>query len=149
MVYWIAVTSSWLPFAYSVLGARAAGWGMLMVGAGLMVWFTALILFVRFVPHRADAILFRAANATLGLILLGFGAYCSVDLSRRLLHLSLKLVIAVTLSCACRSYDGSRADGEWPGWQAALFGVLMAKPAPELRRAGLHNMNLKIEVHIL
>ncbi len=108
MVYWIAVTSSWLPFAYSVLGARAAGWGMLMVGAGLMVWFTALILFVRFVPHRADAILFRAANATLGLILLGFGAYCSVDLSRRLLHLSLKLVTAVTLNCICGSYDGTR-----------------------------------------
>lgn len=82
--------------------------GMLMAGAGLMVWFAALILFVRFVPHRADAILFRAANATLGLILLGLGAYCSVDLSRRLLHLSLKLVTAVTLNCICGSYDGTR-----------------------------------------
>ena len=27
MVYWIAVTSSWLPLAHSVLGPRAAGWG--------------------------------------------------------------------------------------------------------------------------
>jgi threonine/homoserine/homoserine lactone efflux protein len=86
MLYWIAVTSSWLPIAYAVLGARAAGWGMLMVGNGLMAWFAALVLFVRFVPQHAGGILFRVANATLGLILLSFGTYCAVDLSRRLWH---------------------------------------------------------------
>jgi L-lysine exporter family protein LysE/ArgO len=84
MLYWAAVTSSWLPFAFPVLGAHAAGWGVLMSGMGLATWFTALILFVRFVPHRANASLFRVANATLALVLLGFGAYCAVDLSRLL-----------------------------------------------------------------
>jgi hypothetical protein len=39
MLNWIAVTTSWLPVAYSVLGARAAEWGVLMVGIGLMAWF--------------------------------------------------------------------------------------------------------------
>jgi uncharacterized membrane-anchored protein len=84
MVYWAAVTSSWLPFADSALGARAAVWGILMVGAGLMAWFAALILFVRFVPQRTHAILFSMANGVLGLILLGFGAYCAVVLFRHL-----------------------------------------------------------------
>ena len=84
MLYWAGVTSSWLPFAYSVFGFRAAGWGTLMVGAGLAAWFTALIAVVRFIPHRTGAIFFRLANAILGLILLGFGAYCAVILSRHL-----------------------------------------------------------------
>src|SRR5271166_3185965 len=75
MLYWVAVTSSWLPFAYSVLGNRAPGWGALMVGLGLTVWFTALIVFVSFIPHRTGAIFFRLANAVLGFVLLGFGTY--------------------------------------------------------------------------
>jgi threonine/homoserine/homoserine lactone efflux protein len=86
MLYWVAVTSSWLPFAYSVLGARTAGSGTLMVGLGLAAWFTALILFVRFIPHRTGAIFFRVANAILGFVLLGFGAYCAVVLFRYLLR---------------------------------------------------------------
>jgi len=46
-----------------------------------MAWFTALIVFIRFIPHRIGATFFRLANAILGLILLGFGAYCAVILS--------------------------------------------------------------------
>ena len=84
ILYWVAVTSSWLPFAYSVLGSRAPEWGVLMAGAGLMAWFAGLIVFVRFIPHRTGAIFFRMANAILGLILLGFGTYCAVVLSRHL-----------------------------------------------------------------
>ena len=86
MLYWIAVTSSWLPFAYSVLGDKAPGWGILMVGLGLTTWFTALIVFVSFIPHRTGAIFFRLANAVLGFLLLGFGMYCAVVLSRHLLR---------------------------------------------------------------
>lgn len=86
VLYWVAVTSSWLPFAYSVLGASAAGLGTLMVGLGLTTWFTALIIFVRFIPHRTGAIFFRLANAILGLVLLGFGMYCAVILFRHLLR---------------------------------------------------------------
>jgi threonine/homoserine/homoserine lactone efflux protein len=81
MLYWVAVTSSWLPFAYSVLGYRAPAWGLMMAGAGLMVWFTALIFFVRFIPNRIGATFFRLANAILGLILIGFATYCAVVLS--------------------------------------------------------------------
>ncbi|MGD0789746.1 MAG: LysE family transporter [Terracidiphilus sp.] len=86
MLYWAGVTSSWLPFAYSVLGLRAAGWGLLMVGAGLAAWFTALVAVVRFIPHRTGATFFRLANAILGLILLGLGMYCAVILYRHLLR---------------------------------------------------------------
>jgi threonine/homoserine/homoserine lactone efflux protein len=86
MLYWIAVTSSWLPFAYSVLGSRAPGWGLLMAGSGLATWFTALIVVVRFIPHRIGPIFFRLANAILGLILLGFGAYCALTLLRNHFH---------------------------------------------------------------
>ncbi len=86
MIYWVGVTSSWLPFAYSVLGNRASGWGMLMAGAGLTAWFTALVVAVRFIPHRIDAIFFRLANAVLGLILLSFATYCAVILLRHFLH---------------------------------------------------------------
>jgi threonine/homoserine/homoserine lactone efflux protein len=85
MAYWAAVTSSWLPVAYSILGARAAAWGVLAAGAGLLAWFTGLILFVRFVPRNAGSTLFLAANATLGVILLGCGAYCAMLVSRPLL----------------------------------------------------------------
>jgi threonine/homoserine/homoserine lactone efflux protein len=86
LLYWVAVTSSWLPFAYSVLGNRAPGWGILMVGLGLTAWFAALIVFVRFIPHRTGAIFFRMANAILGFVLLGFGVYCAAILLRHLLR---------------------------------------------------------------
>lgn len=86
MLYWVAVTSSWLPFAYSVLGNRAPGWGTLMVGMGLAAWFAALIVFVRFIPHRTGAIFFRLTNAILGFVLLGFGVYCAVVLFNHLLR---------------------------------------------------------------
>jgi threonine/homoserine/homoserine lactone efflux protein len=86
MLYWVAVTSSWLPFAYSGFGNSAPGWGTLMVGLGLTTWFTALIVFVRFIPHRTGAIFFRLANAILCFLLLGFGTYCAVVLSRHLLR---------------------------------------------------------------
>jgi len=85
MVYWAAVTSSWLPLAYQALGDGAPGWGILMAGVGLTAWFTALILFVRFVPRRARANVFRTANAVMGVILLGCGTYCAVVLCRHLL----------------------------------------------------------------
>ena len=65
MLYWVGVTSSWLPFADSVLGNRAPAWGTLMVGLGLMAWFTTLIVIVRFIPHRVGATFFRLANAIL------------------------------------------------------------------------------------
>jgi threonine/homoserine/homoserine lactone efflux protein len=84
MLYWAGVTSSWLPFAYSVLGKRAPEWGTLMAGAGLMLWFTALTAVVRFIPHRIDAIFFRLANAVLGVILLSLASYCAVVLSHHL-----------------------------------------------------------------
>jgi threonine/homoserine/homoserine lactone efflux protein len=84
MLYWIGVTSSWLPFAFSVLGNKAPGLGTLMVGAGLIAWFAALIIAVRFIPHRIGATFFRLANAILGFLLLGFGTYCAVVLSRHL-----------------------------------------------------------------
>jgi threonine/homoserine/homoserine lactone efflux protein len=86
MIYWVGVTSSWLPFAYSVLGNRALAWGLSMACAGLMGWFTALVVVVRFIPHRIDAIFFRLANAVLGLILLSFATYCAVVLLRHFLH---------------------------------------------------------------
>jgi len=84
MLYWVAVTSSWLPFADSVLGYRAPVWGILLAGTGLMTWFTALIAFVRFIPRHIGVIFFRLANAILGLVLLGFATYCTVILSRHL-----------------------------------------------------------------
>ena len=86
IVYWVGVTANWLPFAHSVLGYGAPGWGVLMATAGLMTWFTALTVIVRFIPHRIGPNLFRFVNATLGLILLGFATFCAVVLSRRFLH---------------------------------------------------------------
>jgi threonine/homoserine/homoserine lactone efflux protein len=85
MVYWIGVTSSWLPFANSLLGDRAPGWGILMVGTGLAVWFGVLIVAVRFIPHRIGALFFRLANAVLGVILLAVATSCAVVLSRHFL----------------------------------------------------------------
>jgi putative LysE/RhtB family amino acid efflux pump len=86
IVYWVGVTSNWLPFAHSVLGYSAPGWGILMAAAGLMTWFTALIVVVRFIPQRIGPIFFRLINAVLGLILLGFATFCAIVLSRHFLH---------------------------------------------------------------
>jgi L-lysine exporter family protein LysE/ArgO len=86
VVYWVGVTSNWLPFAHSVLGYSAPGWGILMAAAGLMTWFTALIVVVRFIPHRIGPLFFRLVNAILGLMLLGFATFCAIVLSRHFLH---------------------------------------------------------------
>ena len=86
IVYWVGVTSNWLPFAHSVLGYSASGWGILMATAGLMTWFTALIVVVSFIPHRVGPIFFRLVNAILGPILLGFAAFCAIVLSRHFRH---------------------------------------------------------------
>src|SRR5271157_6322766 len=86
IVYWVGVTSNWLPFAHSVLGYSAPGWGILMAAAGLMTWFSALIVAVRFIPHRIGPIFFRLVNAILGLMLLGFATFCATVLYRHFLH---------------------------------------------------------------
>jgi len=86
ILYWVGVTSNWLPFAHSVLGYSAPGWGILMAAAGLMTWFTALIVIVRFVPNRIGPIFFRLVNAILCLILLGFATFCGIVLSRHFPH---------------------------------------------------------------
>ncbi|MFZ0862888.1 MAG: hypothetical protein WCA27_09990 [Candidatus Sulfotelmatobacter sp.] len=36
VLYWVGVTSNWLPFAHSVLRYSAPAWGILMAAAGLM-----------------------------------------------------------------------------------------------------------------
>ncbi len=86
ILYWVGVTSNWLPFAHSVLGYIAPGWGILMAAAGLMTWFTLLIVVVRFIPRRIGPIFFRFVNAILGFILLGFATFCGIVLSRHFLH---------------------------------------------------------------
>jgi len=86
IVYWVGVTSNWLPFAHSVLGDSAPVWGVLMAAAGLMSWFTVLIAVVRFIPKRIGPIFFRLVNAILGLILLGFATFCAIVLSRHFPH---------------------------------------------------------------
>ena len=86
IVYWVGVTSNWLPVAHSVLGYNAPGFGILMATAGLMTWFTMLIIAVRFIPHRIGPNFFRLVNAILGLVLLGFATFCGIVLSRHLLY---------------------------------------------------------------
>lgn len=86
MLYWVGVTSNWLPFAQSILGSNAPGWGILMVAAGLMTWFTTLILVVRFMPHRIGPTFFRFVNAAFGLILLAFATFCAIVVSRHFLY---------------------------------------------------------------
>ena len=81
IVYWVGVTSNWLPFAHSVFGYSAPVWGILMAAAGLMTWFAALIILVRFIPRRIGPIFFRVVNAIFGLILLGFATFCAIVLS--------------------------------------------------------------------
>jgi threonine/homoserine/homoserine lactone efflux protein len=86
IAYWVCVTANWLPFAHSVLGNNAPGLGILMATAGLMTWFAALTVAVRFVPHRIGPNFFRLVNAILGLILLGFATFCAIVLFRHVLH---------------------------------------------------------------
>lgn len=86
IAYWVCVTTNWLPFAHSVLGNNAPGLGILMSTAGLMTWFAALTVAVRFIPHRIGPNFFRLVNAILGLILLGFSTFCAMVLFRHLLH---------------------------------------------------------------
>lgn len=86
IVYWVGVTSNWLSIAHSVLGHSAPELGILMAASGLMTWFTALTVVVRFIPHRIGANFFRLVNAIFGLILLGFATFCAMVLSRHLLH---------------------------------------------------------------
>lgn len=88
MVYWVGVTANWLPLAHSVLGPKTPGWGFLMVAAGLMTWFTTIIIVVRFIPNRIGPPFFRLINAVLGLILLGFAMFCAIVLSRHFLGIS-------------------------------------------------------------
>jgi threonine/homoserine/homoserine lactone efflux protein len=86
IAYWFGVTSNWLPLGHSVLGSSAPGWGILMAAAGMMTWFSALIVIVRFIPHRIGPIFFRLVNTILGLILLGFATICAMVLFRHFLH---------------------------------------------------------------
>jgi threonine/homoserine/homoserine lactone efflux protein len=86
IVYWVGVTSNWLPIAHSVLGYSAPVWGILMATAGLIAWFTALILIVRFIPQRIGPVFFRLVNAILGLILFSFATICAIVLSRYFLR---------------------------------------------------------------
>ncbi len=86
IAYWICVTPNWLPFAHSVVGHSAPGLGILMAAAGLTTWFAVLTVVVRFIPHRIGPNFFRLVNAILGVILLGFGAFCAIILSRHFLH---------------------------------------------------------------
>lgn len=86
MVYWVGVTSNWLPFAHSIMGSDAPGWGILMVAAGLMTWFTTLIFVVRLMPHRIGPTFFRIVNAAFGLILLAFATFCALVVSRHSLY---------------------------------------------------------------
>ncbi len=86
IVYWVGVTANWLPFAHFVLGRSAPFLGILLAAAGLMTWFTALIVLVRFLPQRIGPLFFRLVNAILGLILLRFATFCATILSRQFLH---------------------------------------------------------------
>jgi threonine/homoserine/homoserine lactone efflux protein len=86
IIYWVGVTANWLPFAHSVLGITAPEWGILMSAAGLMAWFAALVIVVRFIPNRIGPIFFRLVNAILGLILLGFATFCAIVLIHHFNH---------------------------------------------------------------
>jgi threonine/homoserine/homoserine lactone efflux protein len=63
IIYWVGVTANWLPFAHSVLGITTPEWGILMSAAGLMTWFAALVIVVRFIPNRIGPIFFRPVPA--------------------------------------------------------------------------------------
>ena len=86
IIYWVGVTSNWLPFADSILGYSAPVWGILMAAAGLMTWFSVLIVVVRLIPQRIGPIFFRLVNTVLALVLLCFATFCGIVLSRHFLH---------------------------------------------------------------
>lgn len=81
MIYWVGVTSNWLPFAHSIFGSKAPELGILMVASGLMTWFSLLTLVVRFMPHRLGPSFFRLVNAAFGFILLTFSTFCAIVVS--------------------------------------------------------------------
>ncbi len=85
MIYWVGVTSNWLPFAHSIFGSKAPELGILMAASGLMTWFTMLTLVVRFMPHRLGPSFFRLVNATFGFILLAFATFCAIVVSHHFL----------------------------------------------------------------
>lgn len=86
MVYWVGVTSNWVPFAHSIMGPNAPGWGILMVASGLITWFTLLIFAVRFIPRWIGPTFFRLVNAILGIILIGIATFCMLVLSPHFLR---------------------------------------------------------------
>ena len=86
MVYWVGVTANWLPLAQPVLGSHTNALGILAVAGGLSTWFATLIVVVRFIPNRIGPAFFRLINAVLGLILLGFAAFCALIVFRHFLH---------------------------------------------------------------
>jgi len=94
VVYWIGASLNWLPYAHSTLGFHAPRWGILMVAAGLMTWFTFLVFLVRFIPQSIGPVFFLLVNAILGLILVGFGTFFAIALSRHNGFLPLTLFLS-------------------------------------------------------
>jgi len=87
LIYWVTVTTTWLPRAQATeLGAAAAWWGLAFASAGLMTWFTILTFFVRFMPDRLGPGFFRVVNILSGLLLIGFGIVSAVMFVRSLMH---------------------------------------------------------------
>jgi len=82
IVYWVGASSNWLPYAGAILGSHTPRWGILMVAAGLMTWFTILVCFVCFIPQRIGPTFFRLVNVVLGLILVGFATFFAIVLFR-------------------------------------------------------------------
>lgn len=80
LVYWIGVTSSWMPTAYTLLGPKNIGWGVAATGAGMVGWFGALVLLVSYVPQRLSATFFRGLNLALGVVLIAIAALCAAEL---------------------------------------------------------------------
>jgi putative LysE/RhtB family amino acid efflux pump len=103
MVYWVGVSSNWLPFAHSIFGTKAPVWGILMAATGLMTWFTMLTFVVRFMPHRLGPTFFRLVNAAFGFILLAFATFCALGVYQRIVpdtsSVREKLVPAVSFGC--------------------------------------------------
>jgi threonine/homoserine/homoserine lactone efflux protein len=74
--YWLTATTNWKANAQS--GLICPWWGLLMVGAGLMSWFIILTFLVRFMPNQIGPKFFRTVNFICGVMLVAFGAYCSL-----------------------------------------------------------------------
>jgi len=77
MIYWVGVTSNWLPLAHSVLAPKP-WWGFLMVAAGLITWFTTLIVVVRFSPTASPNLL-PPRQRYPGLDPAWFAAFCTLS----------------------------------------------------------------------